>query len=1155
MIKIYPSRMEGEPLEVHETQSKLTLRLWLEANAPDVTADELPITININGKPAGVDDGFCPEDEVQIWVEPRGVGAIVGAIVAAVVAVAVAVATRPKVPKQSEQRQGKPLQSGSLSGNQAVYGDPIPEIAGRPARIYPNYLLPTRQYFTGPRTQWVEALLCVGKGKFEKSLADVYVGDTRALALGSDVVVNFYEPGQDLSGDSAAIWWHTPKEVGFTSRGHAGMELGTVRGRTSSMGGASFRVERDILTVLGNSNFPSDWGVGVALRIDVPYQFTIHRGSPRDILSSKDGLKHLNPEAGMQVEMSGDLSGIYTIASYIPASGGSAAQPGSPSSVAGDKQPDIDGYDQDALIINSSVERVEVEFDGDYEDREELLAHINESLAGLPFIASYGEERELVVAELPPFSGDPLLVGGTASIKLFGETPTLVEGEATLPEIPAATDSITLNDSSGRAVSGLEVGAAELAIGTPGMGFDIVAAPNAKSRVVVMKDRSSWAGWAANSSDSIRVGLTAESASIGWTGPFSVTPPNEQCTEIEVDYAFPNGLIHYNKKGRMQTISATVYLQWRVDGGPWQSRQWTHRAADPDAMGYTRRIVVAGGAAAKRVEVRMRRSPKLGWTNTSEDLQWLGLRSRMVGAPTSYPGVTTMSVKLRTGDKMSAQVDNKVWIQATRILKGLDGVERPTRDIAPFVLHMFRECGYDERTIDLEAFEELHEIWSGREDRFDLAVDKHSTVKRLANDALRAGFAELTIDRGLLTPVRDARKDIVNYVYSPQELLQPPTVATRMVELDEIDGVDVEYVDEHTGKTETIQYRLPGDEGRRAEKIQLVGVTNWTRAWRLAARQRRIHAYRRTTFKGTTELHALNSSYMSKDRFQEGIPGYGQSAFVVERSGNTLRLSEPMDWGTDANRPGAGRVIAMRRQDGRATAPVWVRRGKDDYEVVLTAASPIPIHLGSAQDPTMVYFGMVGRWSRDVLIQKITPHQNNTVDVEAVEYDDRVYADDDRDPKNEVYLTTEVYAPENQTTEVYAPIDATSMLYPIEFDDSMGVAAAKPAVRHLIVPWQVDQMQVAIAAPAITRRTTVRYLSYNNAEPDALAVELVAPAITRTTSVRYLSYNNAEPEALSVELAVPAITRRKVADYLDYEIPPETLAVALVAPDIKRRKI
>src|SRR5690606_38911942 len=156
--------------------------------------------------------------------------------------------------------------------------------------------------------------------------------------------------------------------------------------------------------------------------------------------------------------------------------------------------------------------------------------------------------------------------------------------------------------------------------------------------------------------------------------------------------------------------------------------------------------------------------------------QWAGLRSRIVGAPTSYPGITLMHVRMRTGDKVSGQVENKISIRPVRMLPTLDDPEvmEPTRDIAPFFVYMMESVGYGRELIDMDHIRALHRIWHDRGDTFDLSVNTTSTLKTVAGYCLQAGFAELTIRRGLISAARDAyRMGTPPRVYSPQELVSP----------------------------------------------------------------------------------------------------------------------------------------------------------------------------------------------------------------------------------------------------------------------------------------------------------------------------------------------------------------------------------------------
>lgn len=1069
MIKVYPSRLEGEPLEVHETAAACTMRQWLTEHAPRLDLADPPITIHINGVVAGLDDVFTPVCVVDVHIEPRGF--FVAVLVGALVAVSAMMLLTPK-PQSSENRQGRGLSAVSASANTARPGEPIPDIAGRPPRVYPDYLVPPRYYYEAPTEQWVELFLCLGKGEYQKDIADVYVGNTRITSLGEDADVRFFEPGAYLPGHGAGQWWHSPTEVGFTSRGSSGMELGTVSGRTQAVNATAFSVGGEIISVEVGDDFPSDWFEGVELRIEVPYPATITAGGVRDEISSEFAFSHFTPTVGMQVELAGDTDGVYVVHSYTPPSSGTPEVPGSPSSYEASAAPArLDFGDTPAgLTIAAPSGTYSVFLSANFLDADELLAAINGQLNATGIMADYVSGHLRVIERESPYSGQPVSASGAAHDDLFGASPSSTVGIKTEAAKPAGVAKLTLTTLDDLPVSGLPMGDVQLAVAPAGMLYEVVDRVSDRALDVRPKVGVSQ-GWAPLTSGSIFVTLGPDSQEVGWTGPFAVTPPGELCEMFEIDTVYPQGLIRYNEKGKQRSITVWTEVQWRENGGPWQSEFFSRTAMTPDALGYTDRVYTRETAS---VEVRMRRGsrdPRGGGTN-NEAVQWTGLRGRIVGEPERYQGVTTMSVKLRTGDRLSAQSDNQIWCKVTRILPLVEGGTGPTRDLAPYLLHILESVGYGRDRVDMPTVEALHDVWKERQDRFDYAVTKSTTVKQLANHVLRCGFAELTVDRGLIKPVRDARRDTPQYIYSPQEFVDYPTLTTRLPAFDEVDGVDAEFVDAATGRTETIKYRLPFDEGRRAEKITLIGVTNYQRAYRLAARHRRTQAYRRTSFQGETELHALNSSYMSFDRIQDGIPGYGQSAFVVDVAGDVLTLSEPVDWGADAGRPDAGRVIAFRQMDGRVTEPVWVKQGPRPDQVILQSDPGIAYHLGGdGRDPTMVYIGTMRTLAHDVLVTRIEPRSNGRVTIEAVEYDQRVYLDDDwLDTRRQVLLTSMPYVTENRTSNVYETLDLTSLLYQIEQSESiasMGVHALQGEHRKMLIQQTLPSEFISGASVAV----------------------------------------------------------------------------------------
>lgn len=1120
-IRVYPSRLEGEPLETHETTGRLTIAEWVQSVAPDfdINAVELHPTIRVNGSIVEPDEWlltfFGPGDTVDVYIEAKGIPEAVVYAAIALAAIAITMVLTMKAP--SQRKQGKTIEDPGALANQARWGDPIPEIAGAP-RTYPDYITPPRRYYLNQTQQWVDSLVCIGMGKYQLDASQVFIGDTSAPTMGDDIEIRFFQPGEEIPSPYRD-WWHTPEEVGFTTFGGAGLTLG---------GGADIDRHWDAAftfdghryagfafvgsSVTGVTPPPASWSTGLFVSIEAYHKLVFSGNTVQSEL-----LDTLQLTTGDEFEISGERAGVYTISTIYAGTGGSA---GSPATATGSVVPDRFDFSSSAggMIVGLNSFQYFISLTANAIDLSGLIDAINSQLNGSPIRAREATGGVLELYQIQPYNGGVMTLSGGYA-ELLG-TPVITQGTAATPSI-----------GTRYAVSGADFGTGSeiAAAGLPGFLYTIT---NISGNTITVSppELEFWTGFPAGvSGTTSSVQMDPSSLDGGWMGPFAAAPEGEQSDAIEVDIFYPAGLIRHDNKGRIRERSAGGVIQWRLIGDTeWVSTPFSSRQATPDQIGFTYLIEHTPG----RVEVRVRAdSAPSTDTNVSDKRQWTGLRSRIIGAPTSYPDMTVAHVRLRSGDKVSGSVENKMSIRAMRILPTVENpeVEAPTRDIAPFFIHMMSTVGYGRDLIDMEHIKALHEIWRERGDTFDLSANGTSTLKTVANYCLQAGFAELTMRRGLISAARDAyRRGSPPRVYSPQELVTPLIESTESIMPDDIDGVDIEYVDYLTGRTLTESYRLIGDEGRRVEKIQAPGVTGRTQAWRLAARRRRVAAYRRTAYKGSTELSAMNSFYMDYVGLQDGIPEWGQSAFVIDHDGLVLTLSE------DVQPTGGPPVIMIRRADGTASPPIPVTVA--GRRVTLPSMPPDVTVTNDPNHPTVVYIGRRTQVVHEALITEVRPSGNSTVELQAVNMDNRVYIEDDMEPDQ---------------------IILTSGLYPVIFDDGIAPWLAEPSTdRNTVLKnfYIDDSVGVGLVAPAIFRRNAVRYLSYRNAEPEAIGVGLIAPAIKRIQEVipvipiYYQAFSG--PESIGVGLLSPAIFRKKVADRFDYRIPEESISVgvSLLAP-------
>ncbi|MNR21315.1 hypothetical protein D3C85_1382100 [compost metagenome] len=165
-------------------------------------------------------------------------------------------------------------------------------------------------------------------------------------------------------------------------------------------------------------------------------------------------------------------------------------------------------------------------------------------------------------------------------------------------------------------------------------------------------------------------------------------------------------------------------------------------------------------------------------------------------------------------------------------------------------------------------------------------------------------------------------------------------------------------------------------------------------------RQRRGHLYRQREYSFKTELDALNSAYLDYVALGVATPGYGQSALVESISPNpytigqpaTIESSEPLDW----TRPGVYKVV-LRRKDGTASGP-YVATRIDDYTFSIPTLDFVPDLSGTIDTPPIIQFGHESTWCFPALITEVKPSGTRSCSVTAVNYDPRMYADDDNFP-------------------------------------------------------------------------------------------------------------------------------------------------------------
>jgi len=1002
VIEIYPSRIgvkEGDclPLERHQVKDQTTLAGWLSENAKGFEIDAVhPICIEVGGVLVPVSEWSSTivdgDTDVKIYPEARAVGAVAAAWAAVALAAIsiVMILTMPKAAKAAKQQQGDDLDASTATGNHAKLNSPIREILGR-AKVYPDLLVPPVSRFVNKRMMITTLALSVGRGRHEIPPSSIKIGDTPVAAFGSDVNYTIYEPGASLLGDSRARNWYPATEVGGTNAGTAGLDLSSTAPSESVALGDSMLISGNTVSLLGNSpQFPDSWGSGTIVKLIAPDTFTVSSAGSYSRIAG--GIADLGPFIGMKVTLRTDTDIDLKIASYLPYVAPVPGVGGSPSAVLASASPSTYDFSSGAVVWSVTFQGVTrtVSLNSNYSSMSGLISSITSQLSGIGLVAQESSGRVRLVEPLSPYKGGSISQT-SAPVPIFGSGPTYTVGTASTGGSPEQPASITLEYDDGSPFSGLAPGQQRLALGYRGFRYQIASVSGLTASVLRITDTgvvdSSWPGFTARTL--LDFSMSGSGGSGNWIGSFMGCPEYELATEAEYDVFFSQGLCYYSKSGNIKISSKSVQVRWRdaAIGGAWTNITHVYTEATPDQIGFTHRVVFP---YPLRPEFQMRRVEPVAGGQARDAIQWYGLRT-LLPDPGSYDGITVITMDIRVGDRLSAQSERQVNCVPTRLYDNA-----PARSIRGAALHVCQGLGIDESLIDMDALNAVdQEYWTPRSELYDMSHEKPNPVREVLQGIFTAGMSHLSSGNGLLSVKREGIQP-PRGVITPHEMTSELTASFTAPSPDDFDGVDVEYIDQYTNRKETVQCRLPGSVGLKVDKIQLDGVSDRTRAWRIGMRQLRKYQFSRWGYSVDTEMDALVFDDIDHITLADDIPNTTSSALImgVKKVGEMylLTLSEQMDWTMVAPR------AVVRRHDGTVTS-LFAPQDAGFHQVqVPLAAIDFEIVTDLSIEPARFLFGPSEQVGYPAMITEIAPNQDGSCAVTATEYSDVFYADDDNYP-------------------------------------------------------------------------------------------------------------------------------------------------------------
>jgi len=1017
VIRIYPSRLPGEPLETH-AHGRTTVEGWLRSTVPSYTeAGPHPIEVEWDGVllPAHAWATTWLDGDADVRIYPvaygEGVAAVVYWVVVAVAA-AYAIYMASNMPSGNRFGQGDSLSLDTARANNARLGSPIREVLGQ-YRVYPDYLVQPVSRFVGGSSYQTSMFVCVGRGQHVIPPGGARIGNTPLSSFGSDVQMTIYPPGADVGGDARSENWVNSTEVGATASGTAGLDLSDTADVVTGINADSVTVSGNVFT-LNNAtitgadgkerpatSLPLSWVVGAVLTLKVAATYTATTSGLYSIISGST-VAELAPYVGMPVLLTynGADYALY-VATYEAGTPAVPGVGGSPARLVGSSAAssfDFSGAPVTFGIIWRGI-TYSVALEANYITLGVLLTAINDQLVDSGLVATQSGGVVTIAEAESPYAGGSITFSGLPAA-VFGSSPTTTAGVATSGGTPATQPRVTLayDSATGTAFGGLPPGTVSLAMSrgqseyriASKSGFTLTVQRLTESGVV----DTSWPGWASRTATDYRA--TGFQEGEEWLGPFLVCPDGEVTDAFEYDLNFPGGLIWYTDKGNKRTFTVSLRVGYRVfgSGAAWTVRTHTYTGMTDDSLGFSERVTLA---TPGQIEVRVRRVTERGGNSAKDACYWQGLRARLSQRPTRYDDLTTIGLTVTTGTKLAAQSDRRFNVMATRQYAG-----STPRTISGAMKHVLRSLGLPEDQIDSATLDHLETTyWTPRGEFFDYSPEQSgSSALDVLQLATQAGMGYFLLSDGMCSAGREGIKTWRGAI-SPQRQLEPLATSFTAPGPDDFDGVDVTYIDEVTWAAETVECRLPGsDTPMKVETFELKGVGNRNRAYRIGMRRLLKYQGQRLTYTTKTELMGLRFDFGDRVKLTDDIPGSSTTSCMIDHAelqGTRvlIEVGEYLDWSLPAPR------CLIRFQDGSASAVIVPTR-VDDHTLTIAASSLPAEHSFSTwilDDPTIdppeLIFCDSSRVGYDAVLSEITPGDDGSVEIAALQYDPAFYQYDD----------------------------------------------------------------------------------------------------------------------------------------------------------------
>ena len=373
--------------------------------------------------------------------------------------------------------------------------------------------------------------------------------------------------------------------------------------------------------------------------------------------------------------------------------------------------------------------------------------------------------------------------------------------------------------------------------------------------------------------------------------------------------------------------------------------------------------------------------------NGADRWVWTGLKLYAnYPAGTAYGNVTLLAVRVKASQGLGNDASTRVRVRAIRRLTPpTGGTEAQSTSGADAFADAYVNTVYGaarpRSELDTATLTSLRSKWNGYS--FNYVFRDRSTVFEALRTITTPFFAEPLPLGSIMSVAQDGRKNIRSALFTDANIVAGSLkVGYSFDEEGAADGVEIEYLDPRDFRQ---SYAKVPSRSDRPDRFVLPGVTNATHALEYAtvAYRRTQQQRKRVTF--DTELEGLLLQMGDRIGVAHNVPKWGDSGLVLAVDGRTLIVDHDLDW------TGGAKQILLRKPDGSVTDAITVTQGAAANMILLPSAAPTTINVDNDYDYTSFAFGASTTLVRDFIVTAVTPTGENTVTVEAVNYNPDVY--------------------------------------------------------------------------------------------------------------------------------------------------------------------